>query len=90
MIGAFDELPFIHTGNEILPPGSLIFNYTDGLVESADEDVYISDDDLIGYLKKSVNLPVDDLNKKILENIKTSFSAEMNSDDITILSIRIL
>jgi phosphoserine phosphatase RsbU/P len=90
MIGAFDELPFINTGTEVLPPGSLIFNYTDGLVESADEDVFISDDELIAYLKKSMTLPVDDLNKKILSNIKSTFKAQMNSDDITILSIRIL
>ena len=90
MIGAFDQLPFINTGIEILPPGSLIFNYTDGLVESADEDVFISDEELIGYLKKSMLLPVDDLNEKILSNIKSTFKAEMNSDDITILSIRIL
>ena len=90
IIGAFDDLPFIETGNEILPAGSLIFNYTDGLVESADENVFLSDDELVGYLKKSVSLPVDDLNKKILNNIKSSRKAEMNSDDITILSIRIL
>jgi sigma-B regulation protein RsbU (phosphoserine phosphatase) len=90
MIGAFDQLPFINTGIEILPAGSLIFNYTDGLVESADEDVFISDEELIGFLKKSMFLPVDDLNEKILKNIKSAFKAEMNSDDITILSIRIL
>ena len=90
IIGAFDQLPFIHTGYEILPPGSLIFNYTDGLVESAEVDVYISDEELVGYLKKTMSLPVDDLNKKILSNIKSSYKAEMNSDDITILSIRIL
>ena len=90
IIGAFDNLPFIETGSEILPPGSLIFNYTDGLVESDEENIFISDDELVGYLMKSVSLPVDDLNKKILNSIKSSYKAEMNSDDITILSIRIL
>jgi sigma-B regulation protein RsbU (phosphoserine phosphatase) len=90
MIGAFDQLPFINAGIEVLPPGSLIFNYTDGLVESADEDVFISDEELISYLKKSMFLPVDDLNEKILSNIKSTYKAQMNSDDITILSIRIL
>lgn len=90
IIGAFDELPFIKTGIETLLPGSLVFNYTDGLVESDDENVFISDDELVGYLKKSLSLPVDDLNKKILRNIKNTWKAEMNSDDITMLSIRIL
>ncbi len=90
IIGAFDELPFIQTGKEILPAGSLIFNYTDGLVESADEDVYITDDELIEHLQKVKSLPVDALNKKILNNIQVANKAKMNSDDVTILSIRIL
>ena len=90
IIGALDVLPFIRTGKEILPAGSLIFNYTDGLVESADEDAFIDDDELVKYLQKAKSLPVDALNKKILRNIQTFHKAKMNSDDITILSIRIL
>ncbi|WP_026896989.1 PP2C family protein-serine/threonine phosphatase [Daejeonella oryzae] len=90
MIGAFDELPFIRMGKECLTPGTLIFNYTDGLVESAEEDVYISDEELVSHLLKFKGLPVDDLNKKILQNIKSLHKASMNSDDITLLSIRIL
>lgn len=68
----------------------MIFHYTDGLVESAEENVFISDDELVASLKKSMHLPVDDLNTKILGNIKSTYKAEMNSDDITMLSIRIL
>ncbi|MBC7744947.1 MAG: serine/threonine-protein phosphatase [Flavobacterium sp.] len=90
IIGAFDQLPFIKTGIEILPPGSLIFNYTDGLVESDLEDVFITDEELVQYLVKYKNLPVDDINKKILGNIKSAHKAEMNSDDVTLLSIRVL
>ncbi|HYK77704.1 MAG TPA: PP2C family protein-serine/threonine phosphatase [Daejeonella sp.] len=90
MIGVFDELPFIKTGTEILPPGSLIFNYTDGLVESDHEDVFIEDEELVEYLQQTKTLPVDELNEKILEDIRLSKQANMNSDDITILSIRIL
>ncbi len=90
IIGVFDELPFIQTGKETMPAGSLIFNYTDGLVESADEDIYIDDDELVKHVRKARFLPVDDLNKNILGNIQTFHKAKMNSDDITILSIRIL
>ncbi|MEO8795009.1 MAG: PP2C family protein-serine/threonine phosphatase [Daejeonella sp.] len=89
MIGAFDQLPFIRKGKEKLESKSLIFNYTDGLVESDDEDVYISNEELVEHLNNCKNLPVDDLNKKMLQNIKTLHKANMNSDDITILSIRI-
>lgn len=90
IIGAFDKLPSVRVGTEILSPGSLIFNYTDGLVESANEDVYISDEELVDHLKNSCHLLVDDLNEAILRNIQLTNNARMNSDDITLLSIRIL
>jgi sigma-B regulation protein RsbU (phosphoserine phosphatase) len=89
MIGAFDELPFINLGKETLAPGTLIFNYTDGLVESADEDVFIEDDELVSYLQTAKSFGVDELNKSLLKNIQTTHKAKMNSDDITILSIKI-
>jgi sigma-B regulation protein RsbU (phosphoserine phosphatase) len=90
IIGAFDTLPSISVGREILTPGSIIFNYTDGLVESPNEEVYISDQELLTYLKKNKDLPVDSLNENMLRAIQTNNSAAMNSDDITILTIRVL
>lgn len=89
IIGAFDNLPRICVGKEILTPGSIIFNYTDGLVESSNEDVYISDEDLTGFLQNNRNLPVDSLNENILKDLQNANSAKMNSDDITILTIRV-
>ena len=89
IIGAFDQLPFIKTGIEILAPDSLIFNYTDGLVESDEEDVFITDEELVEHLQKLKLLPVDEINTRMLSNIKSLHKAEMNSDDITIMSIRI-
>ena len=90
IIGAFEKLPSVKVGTEILSPGSLIFNYTDGLVESANEDVFISDEELVDHLMKHSSSSVDDLNEAILRNIQLNNNARMNSDDITILSIRIL
>ncbi len=90
IIGAFDTLPSIRVGREILSPGSIIFNYTDGLVESANEDVYISDEELVKHLLGSSHLMVDDLNECILRDIQSENNARMNSDDITILTIRVL
>lgn len=90
IIGAFDELPSIKVGREILTPGSLIFNYTDGLVESPNEEVFIGDDELMACLNDLSHLPVDDLNESVLKHFQTKYNAKMNSDDITMLSIRIL
>jgi sigma-B regulation protein RsbU (phosphoserine phosphatase) len=90
IIGAFDELPFIHSGSMILEPGSLIFNYTDGLVESPDENVFVSDEDLLDMLITHRNQPARQINQQILQKIQSKFRAKMNSDDITMLTIRIV
>ncbi len=90
IIGAFDKLPSVRVGVEVLSPGSLVFNYTDGLVESAGEEVYVTDDELVEHLMKNRTLSVDDLNEAILRNIQLNNNARMNSDDITLLSLRIL
>src|SRR5690606_20303132 len=89
VIGVFDTLPSISTAEVELKSGSLIFNYTDGMVESDNEEVYVSDQELVGNISKNAHLPVDDLNEAVLKDIQERNNAKMNSDDITILSIRI-
>lgn len=89
IIGAFDILPVINLGREILTSGSIVFNYTDGLVESPNEEVYISDQELVSHLLESSHLEVDILNENILRSIQILNSAKMNSDDITLLTIRV-
>ncbi|MXV17903.1 PP2C family protein-serine/threonine phosphatase [Hufsiella ginkgonis] len=90
IIGAFDELPFVNSGTITLTPGSLIFNYTDGLIESADENIFLSDVQIAALVMKYRDLPVGDLNRSILADIQSTYKAKMNSDDITVLTIRIL
>ncbi len=89
MIGAFDKLPFVNIGSIILQPNSLIFNYTDGFIESADEDVFITEDELIKHLRKNQHYKVDALNANLLKDIQESYKVKMNSDDITLLTIKI-
>ncbi|MDO8994444.1 PP2C family protein-serine/threonine phosphatase [Daejeonella sp.] len=89
IIGAFDILPVINLGREILTSGSIVFNYTDGLVESPNEEVYISDQELVSHLLESCNLEVDILNENILRSIQSLNNAKMDSDDITLLTIRV-
>lgn len=90
IIGAFEELPFVNMGTEILGRGSLIFNYTDGLVESSEEDIYVDDSELADFLVLNSNLSVDELNQRMLANIRTTKNARMDSDDVTLFSIKIL
>ena len=90
IIGAFDTLPVIKVGTATLSPGSIIFNYTDGLVESPNEDVYISEDELVTHLLQSSHLEVDGINENILKRIQVENKAKMDSDDITLLTLRVL
>jgi sigma-B regulation protein RsbU (phosphoserine phosphatase) len=89
MIGAFDELPFINMGSVHLEPDSLIFNYTDGLIESPDESVFIAEEELVHHLLINKHLSVQDINRTILSSIQASHRVKMNSDDVTMLTIKI-
>lgn len=89
LLGTFDELPFVRTGKLILPVNSLIFNYTDGLIESPDEEVYVSESELVAYLLKHCTDPAEEINRGILTEIQTVNHARMHSDDITLFTVRI-
>ena len=52
--------------------------------------IYLSDEELIEYLLQNKGLPVDSLNKNVLNGIQSANNAAMNSDDSTILTIRVL
>ena len=89
MLGIFDELPFVNTGKLSLQQNSLVFNYTDGLIESPDEEVFIMEDELVHYLKLHRHLSVEEINKNILSDIQNQYKAKMNSDDITLLTLKV-
>jgi sigma-B regulation protein RsbU (phosphoserine phosphatase) len=45
MIGAFEELPFLNEGEIDVEPGSLLFNYTDGLMDHESQNLKNWDED---------------------------------------------
>jgi len=89
LLGVFEELPFVNVGKQIIAPNSLIFNYTDGLIESFEEDVFISEEELAVLLLKNSQERPDVLNRGLLIDIQMSKMARMNSDDITLLTLKI-
>jgi len=89
LLGSFDVLPFVNTGQLTLPPNSLIFNYTDGLIESPDEDVFISEEELVHFLQLHRYMPSEAINKSILTDIQSTHKVKMSSDDITLLTLKI-
>jgi sigma-B regulation protein RsbU (phosphoserine phosphatase) len=89
MIGAFDELPFLNQGEVEIEPGTLIFNYTDGLM---DYDVPTQktwdEDKLIDFVVKNGNLSPDKFNQTLLDYLNLIVKGKP-IDDITLLTIRI-
>ncbi|HEY9196102.1 MAG TPA: PP2C family protein-serine/threonine phosphatase [Mucilaginibacter sp.] len=89
MIGVFEELPFLNEGEVDLDPGSLIVNYTDGLMdfESTSTRVW-NEDKLLDFVKSHGKLTPDNFNNAILDHLNTVHKSKP-IDDITLLTLRI-
>ena len=89
MIGVFDELPFIDQGELDIEPNSLIFNYTDGLLDYEPTDLeFWNEEKLLEFITKNGTLTPDKLNQKLLNEVATLVKSKP-IDDITILTLRI-
>ncbi|WP_420385758.1 SpoIIE family protein phosphatase [Roseivirga sp.] len=90
VLGAFEPLPFIEMGTvEDLEEFSL-FLFTDGLTETFNKDEEeFGSERLEVFLEENYGMPLQELHKKLLEELH-DFSAERNfSDDLTFLSCRV-
>lgn len=89
MIGAFDELPFLNQGEVDIEPGSLIFNYTDGLMDYDIPTQKTWDEDkLLDFVIGNGNLSPDKFNQTLLDHLNLIVKGKA-IDDITLLTIRI-
>ena len=89
MIGVFDELPFINQGEIDIDPGSLIFNYTDGLTDYESQGPKLWDEEkLHAFLLQHGNHTPDKLNDMLLEHVSLVTKGKA-IDDITMLTLRI-
>ena len=90
IIGAFEQLPYIEEGEIDVSPDSLIFTFTDGLVElKNDEDEYFGDEKITDFLNEHADLSVINFNEKLLEEIEQFKGSQPYTDDIAILSCKI-
>ena len=89
MIGVFDELPFINQGEIDIDPGTLIVNYTDGLL---DHEYHTNktwgEDTLTDFIKENGHLSPDDFNQLLMDHIKLVIKGKP-IDDVTLLTLRI-
>ncbi|MES2427002.1 MAG: SpoIIE family protein phosphatase [Bacteroidota bacterium] len=89
MIGAFEQLPFLNEAEIDIDPGSLIINYTDGLLdfEPYGDKVWDEDGLLDFTLKNGDQAPVY-FNETLLDYLNNGIKGRP-IDDITILTLRI-
>ncbi|TAH02940.1 MAG: serine/threonine protein phosphatase [Sphingobacteriales bacterium] len=90
MIGALNELPFINQGEITLSKNALVFNYTDGLVESDGEDNFgFTEENLILFIKEHHKQDLKQLHSVLLLSLQALRNNKTATDDITLLSLRI-
>lgn len=90
IIGAFDELPFIEVGHEKFFGQTLLFTFTDGLVDVLNEkDQRFAIERLENYLYSQEYNSPDDLNKTLIHIIEKYKGSQEFSDDITFLTTMI-
>ncbi|WP_179414327.1 PP2C family protein-serine/threonine phosphatase [Mucilaginibacter sp. E4BP6] len=89
MIGAFEELPFLNQGEIDIDPGSLIFNYTDGLMDYESQGPKSwNEEKLRKFVLQHGNDSPDSFNQTLLDHV-AHLTKGKAIDDITLLTLRI-
>ena len=90
-IGAFDKLPFIEEEELDLEHNSVIFSFTDGLVDLQNEfGEYFDDQKIEDFIKDNANKSANSFNDILLEKIDDFKGSQSYPDDIAILTCKIL
>jgi len=89
LIGAFEELPKFKTGTMVLPKGSQILCYTDGVTELASErkEMY-GEERLLAFAQANSGRTPEAFNQALLAELQNFQGAAEESDDVTVMSIR--
>lgn len=89
MIGAFDHLPFLNEGEIDIEPGSLLVNYTDGLLDfEPSGDKPWNEELLLDFVLANGELSPDVFNQKLMDHLNLGLKGKA-IDDITLLTLRI-
>lgn len=89
MIGAFEQLPFLNEGEIDVDAGSLLFNYTDGLLDFEPYgDKRWDEELLLDFVIAHGETPPDAFNQALLDHLNFNIKGKP-IDDITMLTLRI-
>jgi sigma-B regulation protein RsbU (phosphoserine phosphatase) len=89
MLGAFDELPFIHEGEASVEKNNVIIGYTDGITETRndDEEEY-GEERFEALVMKNSEKTVTELIDCIVEDLNEFKQSQSFFDDLTLLVLR--
>lgn len=90
-IGAFEKLPKIEEEELDLEHNSLLFSFTDGLVDLRSESgEYFEDKKIQTFIETNSSKSADEFNEELLEEIDKFKGTQSYPDDIAILTCKIL
>ncbi len=90
VIGAFDKLPFIEEEKIKLKTDALLFCFTDGLADIQNENgVYFEESMVKEFVLSNNDLPPEEFNNKLLEEIEAFKGEQEYVDDIAILTTKV-
>lgn len=88
MIGVFDDLPFINQGEVDIEPGTMIVNYTDGLMDHEHPNKNWTEESLLSFIQANGYLSPNDFNQLMMDHINLVIKGKP-IDDVTLLTLRI-
>jgi phosphoserine phosphatase RsbU/P len=88
--GLFDGAKY-EGGSIVLEPGEGLILYTDGVTEALDSEGEMFDDErLSSALAATAQAPVEQIVKRIVQDVKVFAGSARQSDDVTVLALRYL
>ena len=89
MIGAFEKLPFLNQGEIDVQPGTLICNYTDGLMDyEVEQSKLWNEDELASFVADNGHYAPDRFNQMLMDHLHLVIKGKP-IDDVTLLTLRI-
>jgi sigma-B regulation protein RsbU (phosphoserine phosphatase) len=89
ILGMFDVLPFINTGEVVIPEGGLLINYTDGLTEASNDAGELFEvEGLLSFIEGNHTAPLFSFNNNLVEHINEFKGSDDFDDDLTLLTVR--
>lgn len=89
ILGALDELPFVHQGEHDVKTDSLFYSYTDGVTETVnDADEEFGEERLESFVNENASILLKDMHALLLHTLDEFKESQPYSDDLTMLSCR--